>query len=88
MQVYDCRGDATATVTFQVVFRANSPDILFNYRDVHFGGACAYADGGGSATIGVQTTATLATQVSYNDPQSLRDHMALLFTWPKSVEGR
>ena len=55
-----------------------------NFADVHFGGACTEADRGGSATIGVQMTAELATQVSCNTPW-LQDQTALLWSWPGSV---
>src|SRR5262249_7363348 len=83
---YDCRGDGAATVIFQVVFFEGSSDILINYADVHFGGACSFADGGWSATVGVQRTSELATQFSYDTPR-LRDNMALLFKWPGYQTG-
>jgi subtilisin family serine protease len=49
-----CRSDDSATVTFEVVFREGSSDILFNYLDTIFGGGCANQDEGQTATIGVQ----------------------------------
>jgi subtilisin family serine protease len=53
-----CRSDNTATVTFEVVFREGSSDILFNYLDTIFGGSCAGQDDGQTATIGVQPSPT------------------------------
>jgi hypothetical protein len=79
-----CSRDSAATVTFQVVFGEGSSDFLMNFADVDFGGVCTDADRGGSATIGVQMTAELATQVSFDTPW-LQDQTALLWTWPASV---
>ena len=45
-----------ASVTFQTVFFEGSNDVLFNYADTIFGGACASADHGRSATVGMQTS--------------------------------
>jgi Subtilase family len=73
--------DATAQITFQVVFSESSSDIFFNYADTTFGGpsACAAGDHGASATVGLQTVYPIATQVSYDQP-SLRDRMSIQFT--------
>jgi hypothetical protein len=79
-----CSRDHAATVTFQVVFGEGSRDFLMNFADVDFGGVCTDADRGGSATISVQMTVALATQVSFNTPW-LQDQTALLETWPASV---
>jgi hypothetical protein len=61
---YNCNADSLATVRFRVVFFEGSSDILFNYADTTFGGACTFADQGGSATVGVQVGSTSATQYS------------------------
>jgi subtilisin family serine protease len=76
---FSCNADTTATVRFQVVFFEGSSDILFNYADTVFGGACTTADGGASATVGVQTSSNQATTYSFNSP-SLIDGAALLWT--------
>jgi subtilisin family serine protease len=56
----------TETVTFQVVFFEGRSDIVFNYADTTFGGSCTSHDGGVSATVGIQTSSTLAGQFSFN----------------------
>ena len=78
---YSCNGDGTATVNFQAVFFESSSDVLFNYGDTVFAGACAFADSGASATVGIQTgtTAGNATQFSVDTP-SLAGNTALLWT--------
>jgi len=53
-------------VTFQVVFLEGRSSVLFNYADTLFGEACVASDKGASATIGVQVSAALATQRSFN----------------------
>src|SRR5206468_596861 len=59
----------------------SSSDVLFNYGDTVFAGACAFADSGASATVGIQTgtTAGNATQFSVDTP-SLAGNTALLWT--------
>jgi hypothetical protein len=64
------------TVRFQVVFFESSNQVLFNYQDVDFGGGCAFADKGGSATIGVQVSTSDATQIGFNS-QILSNNMAV-----------
>jgi len=76
---FDCRSSTTATVKFQVVFFEGSSNVLFNYADATFGGACAVDDRGGSATVGVQASPSLGVQWSFNT-QSLGDNTALLWT--------
>ena len=78
---YSCNGDGAATVDFQVVFFESSSDVLFNYGDTVFGGACAFADGGASATVGIQvgTDPGSATQFSFSTA-SLTGSTALLWT--------
>lgn len=84
---YDCRTDSTATVKFQVVFFESSSDILFNYADTGFGGACAFADQGASATVGVQVASNFGTQFSFDSP-SLSDGSAILWHTPSAVSLR
>ena len=67
-------------VTFQVVFFEGSSRVLFNYADTTFGGSCTSSDRGGSATIGIQVTATRATQHSFNT-QTVDPSSALLWTY-------
>jgi subtilisin family serine protease len=59
-------------VTFQVVFFESSANIRFSYADVA-------ADNGSSATVGVQVTAGVAQQFSFNTP-SLSNGLSLLWT--------
>jgi uncharacterized protein (TIGR03437 family) len=66
--VYRFTCAASETVKFQVVFTENSSTILFNYLDSVFGGGCTFADRGGSATIGVQTSSTAGTPFSFDTP--------------------
>src|SRR3989449_415709 len=79
LQQFGCTSDSAATVRFQVVFFEGSRNILFNYADATFGGKCAFADRGGSATVGVQVSPNAGTQFSFNT-QSLSDNTALLWT--------
>jgi subtilisin family serine protease len=79
VRVSACQADSTATIKFQVVFFEASDTVLFNYADTAFGGACASADRGGSATVGVQTSTQRALQFSF-DTQSLSDGLSLLWT--------
>ena len=51
-------------VTYQVVLFENSSDVLINYQDVTFGDVAI--DGGKSATIGIQTSASQTTTQGYN----------------------
>jgi len=75
-----CNGDSAAGLTFQVVFFEGRSDILFNYAQTTFGGACPSSpDHGAGATVGVQVTSDTGTQLSFNTP-SLHDQMALLWT--------
>lgn len=67
---------ATGTGKFQVIFYENSPDIRFNYADTIFGNSSV--DSGNSATVGVQTQNSIATQYSFNAPNILSP-LSLLF---------
>jgi len=66
------RFSGAGTVTFQVVFFENSPNLRFNYANVQ-------PDLGSSATVGVQVQADLAQQFSFNTP-SLSDSLSLLWS--------
>jgi subtilisin family serine protease len=77
--VSGCQSSATATIKFQIVFFESSDNVLFNYADTSVGGACASADRGGSATVGVQTSTQSAVQWSFNTP-SLSDGLSLLWS--------
>ena len=74
---WNCPGGGT--VTFQTVFFEGSSDILFNYADTVFGGGCAWADHGASATVGVQVGPNRAKAFGFN-AGLLGDGMALLWT--------
>jgi uncharacterized repeat protein (TIGR01451 family) len=75
---FNCLGDASGTVRFQVVFFERRTEVLFNYQDVSLGGECAAEDRGGSATIGIQTSETDATQIGFNWPM-LNDNLAIVW---------
>ncbi len=79
VRLFSCNADSGATVKFQVVFFEGSGNILFNYADTAFGGACAFADRAGSATVGVQVASNSGNQSSINFP-SVNDGTALLWT--------
>ena len=82
-----CRSSAAATIKFQVVFFEGSNNFRFNYADTVFGGLCASADRGGSATVGVQTSTQRGAQYSFNT-QSLSDGLSLLWsTMPPATMG-
>lgn len=79
VRYFSCSSDSSATARFQVVFFEGSSNILFNYADTAFGGACANASRGGSAAIGVQVASNRGTQFSFNT-QNLNDNTALLWS--------
>jgi subtilisin family serine protease len=66
------------TISFQVVFKESSSEVVFNYRDVDFGDGTGTYDRGGSATVGLQTLSTAATLFGYNT-KSLTNNTSLLF---------
>jgi hypothetical protein len=66
------------TVTFQVVFFENSPDIRYNYADVVFGSPAF--DNGASQTVGVQVMPGLAQQHSFNTAGAVTNNMSLVFS--------
>jgi subtilisin family serine protease len=59
---FDCRTDSNANVTFEVVFAENTSNVLFNYANTTFGGACANQDDGQAASIGVQVSQSVGFQ--------------------------
>jgi subtilisin family serine protease len=79
VRVSACQTSSTATIKFQIVFFESSDSVLFNYADTSFGGACASADRGGSATVGLQTSTQRAVQFSFNT-QSLSDGLSLFWS--------
>jgi hypothetical protein len=81
---FSCSGDDTAPVKFQVVFFEGLSDILFNYDDVFFDGACAFANQGASATVGVQVATNSVNQYSL-DTATLANGTALLWTLPPAI---
>jgi subtilisin family serine protease len=70
----------SATVTFQVVFSEAVDDIAFNYLDATMDAGCPRSLGG-SATVGIQSSASRARQFSFNQ-QALQDSLSLLWTFP------
>jgi Subtilase family/FG-GAP-like repeat len=79
---YPCRSSSAANVTFQVVFKENSSDILFNYSNVVFGGACSYLDFGQYATAGILSAPTQGTMWSDGASPALNDGLAVLWQTP------
>ncbi|HVO31951.1 MAG TPA: Ig-like domain-containing protein, partial [bacterium] len=72
------------TITFQVVFFEESPNILFQYLDTTFGGSCGGDDDGGNATVGIQVHAPGTpgnwSPFSFNTPSSVHAGDAILWT--------
>jgi subtilisin family serine protease len=85
VRAFACRADASATVTFQVVFKEGSNDVLFNYSDVVFGGACSNLDYGQFATTGVLSSSTQGSVWNVGAGPALNDGMALLWQSPPPV---
>jgi subtilisin family serine protease len=81
VRTYDCRDDANATATFEVVFSESSSNFQFNYSNTVFGDACTLQDFGNSATVGEQITQKIGTQWSY-DQMALADGTSLLWSIP------
>ena len=74
-----CGDDTAHTVRFQAVFFEANGDILFNYADTSFGGACTDADAGGLASVGVQVAPLRGRQFSYQTTD-VTDGLSLLWT--------
>lgn len=71
-----CLGDSSATVAFEAVFTEGSSDVVFNYQDTVFGGACAYEDFGRAATVGIETSPGIGTQWAF-DSQDVTSNTAI-----------
>jgi subtilisin family serine protease len=84
---YACLSDDANAVTFQVVFKEGSSDILFNYSNVIFGGACSYLDFGQYATTGILSSPAQGVMWSDGSGPSLNDGMALLWQTPPPAGG-
>jgi len=82
---FNCLSEPSGTVRFQVIFFEGRTEVLFNYQDVSLGGECAPEDRGGSATIGIQTSETDATQIGFNWP-ILSDNLAILWDTAKMAD--
>lgn len=74
-----CRDDSSANVTFEAVFSENTSNVIFNYANAAFGGACASQDNGKSASIGLQVTQNVGSQWGL-DKSSVASGTALLWT--------
>ncbi|MCI4433655.1 MAG: carboxypeptidase regulatory-like domain-containing protein, partial [Nitrosopumilus sp.] len=68
-------------VTFEVVIKEGSNEILYQYSDVDFGDF--NTNGGASATVGIEGPTGFGSQYSFDEP-SLSNGLAILFT-PKGV---
>ena len=79
-----CGDDIRDTVRFQLVLFENSDDVVFAYADTTFGGFCSWADGGASATVGIQVGSTRAAQFSTNGT-ALSAGMTLRWTTTSQV---
>jgi hypothetical protein len=79
---FACRDDHSAGVTFQVVFKENSSDILFNYRDAAFGGNCSNYDYGQLASTGVLSSPTQGSNWNVARAPALSNGFALLWQTP------
>ena len=75
-----CGDDTAHTVRFQVVLFEASDNILFNYADVTFGGACGSSDGAAAATVGVQVASDRGTQYNDGSGTDITDGLSLLWT--------
>jgi hypothetical protein len=79
---FQCRSDGTATVTFQVVFREDSSDVLFNYSDTVFGNECSGDDYGQHATTGILSSSTQGVVWNNGGAPALGNGFALLWQSP------
>lgn len=84
---YACLSDDANAVTFQVVFKEGSSDILFNYSNVVFGGACSYLDFGQYATTGILSSPAQGVMWSDGSGPSLDNGLALLWQTPPPTGG-
>jgi hypothetical protein len=63
-----CHDDASAVVTFEVIFSESSGNVLFEYADTTFGDNCSFEDAGAEATVGIQVSPSVGTMWTVNDP--------------------
>ena len=82
---FACRSDATTGVTFQVVFKENSSDVLFNYNDVVFGGNCFNYDYGQLASTGILTSPAQGLNWNIASQPALANGLALLWQSPPAT---
>ena len=78
---FECASDLSNTVKFQVVLSESTDDVIFNYADTHFGGACVDGDFGAEAAVLLQVSQTSSTQFSAFTT-GLDDGKALLWSIP------
>lgn len=74
-----CHSDASASITFEVIFSESSGDILFEYADTSFGDYCYFQDAGARATVGIQVSPSIGKMWTVNDPV-ISSGSALLWT--------
>ena len=79
---FACRDDASSHVTFQVVFKENSSDVLFNYSDIVFGGNCSNDDYGQVASTGILSSPTQGSNWNLAAAPALSNGFALLWQSP------
>jgi subtilisin family serine protease len=63
-----CHSNASAVVSFEVVFSESSSNVLFEYADTTFGDYCYFQDAGAQATVGIQVSPSIGTMWTINDP--------------------
>lgn len=68
VRAFACRYVSNETITFQVVFKEGSSDILFNYSSPVFSGPCTFPTPAQPPTIGVQTSVSDGVMFSPNMP--------------------
>jgi hypothetical protein len=79
---FACRDDASSNVTFQVVFKENSSDVLFNYNNVVFGGNCSNYDYGQLASTGILSSPAQGSDWNVGTAPALSNGFALLWQTP------
>jgi subtilisin family serine protease len=65
--VFECHGDAESVLTFEAVFKEQSNDVIFEYKNATMPNCYAHTNGR-SATVGVQTSGSEGSQWSYYMP--------------------
>lgn len=87
LPAFECAGDLTNTIKFQVVLSESSDHVISNYADTQFGGNCSAGDFGAEAEIGVQISQTTGTEwdgIQAPVNPGVVDGMALLWSIPGS----